>query len=79
MGWQKVSVRVEECAIATENGPLWASEQAIMKIIEGAENIYPLSKNLHTAAFVAVQLDMLHLPQMPSPPLAGLAGAVDKR
>jgi hypothetical protein len=45
---------VEECAVATENGPLWASKQAIMKIIAGAENIYPLSKNLHTAAFVAV-------------------------
>jgi len=51
---QKVSVRVEECAIATENGPLWASKQAIMKVTVEAENIHPLSKNLHTAAFVAV-------------------------
>jgi hypothetical protein len=43
------------------------------------ESINPLSEERLTTAFDAVSLNMVHQPRMTSSPLAGLAGAVDKR
>jgi hypothetical protein len=45
----------------------------------GLKSSIPYSVDSHTTASAAVQLNMVHLPRMTSPPLAGLAGAVDKR
>jgi hypothetical protein len=76
---KNVAVAAQQTGTVARKRPLQAPSQAIMISHGGGEIINPLFEEFHTTASAAVQLNMVHLPRMTSPPLAGLAGAVDKR